>query len=53
LGIPITNSKDEVIYETKPTQYCPDHPAEDTAPQVDPKDSAIFDIWDFLNNNED
>ncbi|MFO7814781.1 MAG: PBP1A family penicillin-binding protein [Halanaerobiales bacterium] len=52
LGIPEEDDDGEVKYETKPAQYCPDHPS-DEVDQVDPEDSVIFDIWDFLNDDED
>lgn len=53
LGIPEKNDDGEIKYETKPSQYCPEHPSDEEVEQIDPEDSVIFDIWDFLNDEED
>ena len=49
LGIPQRNDNGEVAYLTKPTQYCSEHPSDETVEPMDPQDSVIFDIWEFLN----
>ena len=53
LGIPKRNDNGEVKYETKPAQYCPDHPSDQEVETIDPQDSVIFDIWEFLNEDEE
>ena len=55
-GVPQKDSNGNIVYETKPEEYCPEHPSTEE-PETDdaynPEDSVIFDIWDFLNNDDD
>ncbi|MCF8001156.1 MAG: penicillin-binding protein 1A [Halanaerobiales bacterium] len=52
LGIPKKNNNGDVQYETKPTQYCPEHPSDEEVETINPEDSVIFDIWEFLNEDK-
>src|SRR6056297_315092 len=53
LGIPQTDGNGNHLYQKKPTQYCTEHPSEQTVEPMNPEDSVIFDIWDFLNDEDD
>ena len=53
LGIPQNDGNGNLVYQTKPSQYCTEHPSDESPEPINPKDSVIFDIWDFLNQEDD
>jgi len=53
LGIPQTDGNGNTVYQTKPTQYCTEHPSDEKVEPMNPQDSVIFDIWEFLNEQDD